>query len=193
MRLSCQRTYSDMQLDLLHWSSNDLELRSNFQLFFSLTWLGFWNGAGEIVETAVPGPRASKMSIPVFTHSGRRDPMCLENEPFRKIVSHIRCFFRFWRRSLGLPFQWKFAPLEVRSLFCSIFSPLNWTLSEKRFFIRLFPNKKTLIFSFWRGHIGPLEGLVPPPFLKPLVKSCSGRVLILPEEAKSDTVRLGTS
>ena len=152
MRLSCQRTYSDMQLDLLHWSSNDLELRSNFQLFFSLTWLGFWNGAGEIVETAVPGPRASKMSIPVFTHSGRRDPMCLENEPFRKIVSHIRCFFRFWRRSLGLPFQWKFAPLEVRLLFCSIFFLVKLDSFRKMdFFMGLFPNKKYVNFQFLKS------------------------------------------
>ena len=144
-----------------------------------LTWV--LNRAEETVGDHSPGPEN------VYSCRRLEGPdMFRKRAPFEKIVGQIRWLFRFWRGSPLAPKS--SAPWKSETYFVCFL--LNWALFEK------IVGKIRWIFSFWRGHFGPLKVLVPsplPPHLNSFLQSCSGRVLIWPEEVKLDIVRLGTS
>ena len=181
--VTCNLTYFTGHRMTLNWD----------QIFnYFLVWpdLGFGTGLEKSWRLRSPGLENVDSSVHTFGEAGP--------DVFRKWAlsenseSYPVFFFGFGGGHLVCPFNESLPPSKSDHYFVRFFLVKLDSFRKMDFLSDSFRIKNTLIFSFWRGHIGPLEGLVPP-FLKPLVKSCSGRVLILPEEAKSDTVRLGTS
>ena len=75
--------------------------------------------------------------------------MCLENEPFRKIVSHIRCFFSVLEAVTWFALSMKVCP--PRSPIIILFDFFLVKLDSFRkmdFLLDSFRIKNTVIFSF---------------------------------------------
>ena len=75
--------------------------------------------------------------------------MCLENEPFRKIVSHIRCFFfGFGGGHLVCPFNESFPPRSPIIILFDFFLVKLDSFRKMDFLLDSFRIKNTVIFSF---------------------------------------------